>query len=146
MFVIRCHLQCKSYLNIAILSFISYIVLRKYRLQNIYKISKILFNCFCNGQKCLIVEFDQQCRPNIEICNQIINIIETCVRACVDIQCMQDTFARARTRPKGRYRPSARATIGYLVYNDIRCIPLFARVISGIQRISKLARVDIVNN
>ena len=33
--------------------------------------------------------------------------------------CMQDTFARARTRPKGyaAARPSARATIGYLVYN-----------------------------
>ena len=31
---------------------------------------------------------------------------------------MQDTFARARTRPKGyaAARPSARATIGYLVY------------------------------
>ena len=28
---------------------------------------------------------------------------------------MQDTFARAHTRPKGG-RPSARATIGYLVY------------------------------
>ena len=32
------------------------------------------------------------------------------ISACV---CMQDSFARARTRP----RPSARATIGYLVYN-----------------------------
>ena len=30
--------------------------------------------------------------------------------------CMQDSFARARTRPKAA-RPSARATIGYLVYN-----------------------------
>ena len=31
---------------------------------------------------------------------------------------MQDSFARARTRPKGyaAARPSARATIGYLVY------------------------------
>ena len=32
---------------------------------------------------------------------------------------MQDTFARARTWPKGctkAARPSARATIGYLVY------------------------------
>ena len=29
---------------------------------------------------------------------------------------MQDSFARARTRPKAA-RPSARATIGYLVYN-----------------------------
>ena len=33
--------------------------------------------------------------------------------------CMQDTFARARTRPMqyAAARPSARATIGYLVYN-----------------------------
>ena len=30
---------------------------------------------------------------------------------------MQDTFARARTRPKGRKAKRARATIGYLVYN-----------------------------
>ena len=30
--------------------------------------------------------------------------------------CMQDSFARTRTRPKAA-RPSARATIGYLVYN-----------------------------
>ena len=32
--------------------------------------------------------------------------------------CIQDSFARARTRPKGyaAARPSARATIGYLVY------------------------------
>ena len=28
--------------------------------------------------------------------------------------CVQDNFARARTRPK-RARPSARATIGYLI-------------------------------
>ena len=32
--------------------------------------------------------------------------------------CLQDTIARARTRPKGlaAARPSARATIGFLVY------------------------------
>ena len=32
---------------------------------------------------------------------------------------MQDTFARARARPKGHAaaRPSARAKIGYIVYN-----------------------------
>ena len=29
---------------------------------------------------------------------------------------MQDSFARARTRPNAAARPSARATIGYLVY------------------------------
>ena len=35
--------------------------------------------------------------------------------------CMQDTFTRARTRPKGyaAARPSARATIGYLVYKPM---------------------------
>ena len=32
---------------------------------------------------------------------------------CKDLVCMQDSFARARTRP------SARATIGYLVYKDL---------------------------
>ena len=32
---------------------------------------------------------------------------------------MQDSFARARTRPNAAARPSARATIGYLVYNII---------------------------
>ena len=33
------------------------------------------------------------------------------------MDCMQDSFARARTRP------SARATIGYLVYNAMEVLP-----------------------
>ena len=37
-------------------------------------------------------------------------------RQSAHASCMQDSFARARTRPKAA-RPSARATIGYLVYN-----------------------------
>ena len=46
----------------------------------------------------------------------------------VDI-CMQDTFARAKHSAYAAARPSARATIGYLVYKvDIRCIPLFELV------------------
>ena len=42
--------------------------------------------------------------------------------------CMQDTFARATHPAYAAARPSARATIGYLVYK---------RANSGIQRISK---------
>ena len=46
--------------------------------------------------------------------------------------CMQDNFARARTRPKIKTaRPSARATIGYLVYkrNDkVSYMQLFREV------------------
>ena len=37
----------------------------------------------------------------------------------LQVACMRDTFDRARTRPKG-CRPSARATIGYLVYKAER--------------------------
>ena len=40
---------------------------------------------------------------------------------------MQDTFARARIRPKAA-RPSARATIGYLIYKQFFII---AKIHSG---------------
>ena len=54
---------------------------------------------------------------------------------------MQDSFARARTRPKGlnaAARPSARATIGYLVYNerlnseDMKSVKLSSSVVLAI--------------
>ena len=36
--------------------------------------------------------------------------------------CMQDTFARATHSAYAAARPSARATIGYLVYNIKHCL------------------------
>ena len=44
---------------------------------------------------------------------------------------MQDNFALPRTRSKAAARPSARATIGYIIYNDSCCLytryPIVAR-------------------
>ena len=42
-------------------------------------------------------------------------------KSYTELSCMQDSFARACTRPKGltAARPSARATIGYLVYKEL---------------------------
>ena len=47
---------------------------------------------------------------------------------CMIIRCMQDSFARARTRPK-QPLGQARATIGYLVYKIIRYCLIFHFII-----------------
>ena len=46
-------------------------------------------------------------------CYTVIDSSAVSILYCILIACMQDSFARARTRP------SARATIGYLVYKLI---------------------------
>ena len=54
-----------------------------------------------------------------------------CSRAkvsCIQFVCMHDTFARAKHSAYAAARPSARATIGYLVYKQfVSKIPLPAR-------------------
>ena len=59
-------------------------------------------------------------------------ILKTLINAC-----MQDSFARARTRP----RPSARATIGYLVYKINAGVEISYSTVNLVYNIShRLAR------
>ena len=44
------------------------------------------------------------------------------VRARAKISCIQDTFARARTRPMQPLGQARATTIGYLVYKKVSCI------------------------